>query len=50
MMFVEPARRKVTAMVKVRLRRMAMVLLKALRLALRQQEFQLRRRLFVGDE
>jgi len=49
-MFVEPVRRKVSAKVKARLRRMAMVLLKALRLALRLQEFQLRRRLFVADE
>jgi hypothetical protein len=46
-MFVEPVRRKVSAKVKARLRRMAMVLL---RLALRLQEFQLRRRLFVADE
>jgi hypothetical protein len=46
-MFVEPVRRKVSAKVKARLRRMAMVLL---RRALRLQEFQLRRRLFVADE
>jgi len=49
-MFVEPARRKVMAMVKARLRRMVMALLKALRLALQRQESQLRRRLFVADE